>query len=422
MRVFPRFVAQVVCVTWLIGSSAARAEDAAITLARALERAAAHHPALVVGEAALRAQAGRGAEAALRPQSSAELMVEDAAGTGDRRGFSSSQATLSLSHLFELGDKREGRIAVARAEESLLRTEQDVRRLDVGAEVARRFVQTLLAQAQSDVATDALAGAHRTLAAVDKRVRNALAPAAEAVRAEVGLEQAKLDLEHAEHELKGARQFLAAVMGEREVGFGRSAGSLLELGETLPFEALEKRIESSPDFTRFADQARVRDAQIRLAEMRRRPDVRTQIGVRQYGDGDDVALMAGVSVPIGSRRRAASGIEIARAERAQVDAEKEAAFLTVRAQLFDQYQELEHARLETRVLQDTVIPRLADALRKSEYAYQRGRYSYLEWSQVQGDLFAARRRLNEVTARFHTLRIEIERMSGERVALDGESR
>jgi cobalt-zinc-cadmium efflux system outer membrane protein len=414
------FAAQMLCVAGLAASVSAQTAAPTLTLPRALERAVAHHPVFAASQAALRAQAGRAAAAGLTPQSSVDFLIEDAGGTGERDGYSSAQTTLSLSHQVELGGKREARIALAGAEGSLLRTEQDVVRLDVAAEVARRFVQTLLAQAQIEIAGDALDGARRTQAAVTKRVGNALAPAAEAARADVALERAKLELEHAHHELAAARRHLAAAMGEREVNFGPSVGALLEFGNTLPFDELVTRIESSPDFVRFTDAARVRDAEIRLAELRARPDVRTQFGVRQYGD-DDVALMAGVSVPIGSRRRAWSGIAIARAERERVDAEQDVALLTARAQLFDQYQELGHARREFHVLHETIVPRLADALQKSQYAYERGRYSYLEWSQVQGELVAARRQLYEAAARFHTLLIEIERMSGERVALPGVS-
>jgi cobalt-zinc-cadmium efflux system outer membrane protein len=418
---FSSFAVRTLCIAGLASGATAHAEEAPLTLPQALQRAAVHHPALAAGQAELRAQAGRAAEASFAPPSSVELQIEDAGGTGDRSGLSSAQTTLSLSHLLELGGKRDARIAVAGAEGSRLRTEQDVRRLDIAAEVARRFIQTLLAQAQIDVATDALQAAERTQAAVDKRVENALAPAAEAARAEVALQQVKLDLEHAQHELAAARRHLAAAMGERSVTFGPSAGALLELGDVLPFDELVTRMESSPDFTRFIDAARVRDAEIGLAELRARPDVRTQFGVRQYGDGNDVAVMAGVSVPLGTRRRASSGVAIARAEREKVDAEQKAALLAARAQLFDQYQELGHARRETRVLGETIVPRLADALTKTQYAYERGRYSYLEWSQVQNELVAARQRQYEAAARFHMLLIEIERMSGEGLTRSGES-
>jgi cobalt-zinc-cadmium efflux system outer membrane protein len=250
-------------------------------------------------------------------------------------------------------------------------------------------------------------------------VRAALAPAAETARAEVRLAQAKLDIEHAEHELESSRRFLAAAMGERDVRFGDTVGDLFTLDTVGPLDDLLQRIEATPDFLRFADEARVRDAEIRLAELKRLPDVRTQIGLRRYEDGDDIGIVAGFSLPLQSGRRAQSGIDIARADRGRSDAEREAALLKVRAHLLAQYRELEHSRLEARTLREMIVPQLENALNRTEYAYQRGRYSYVEWTDAQRELLDARRRAGEVAAAFHTLRIEIERLSGQTLDATG---
>lgn len=401
------------------GTLLAQSADPPLTFSGALDRALTQQPALAQFAFELRAQESRIAEAALRPPTTAEILVEDAAGSGERDGLSSAQTTLSLSQLLELGGKRASRVAAVEAERARLKTTQAARQLDLVAEVARRFIDTLHAQAQIENAEEGVRDAERTQAAVIRRVREARSPAVEAARAEVRRAQARLDLEHAQHGWMSSRQFLAAAMGEREVRFGRAAGNLLELTANVPFEELASRLEATPDFLRFADETRVRDAQLRLAELRRRPDVTAQFGVRRFEAEDEFALIAGISVPLNSARRARSAIDVARADRERLDSERETAFLKVRAQLFAQYQELEHARLEARVLQDNILPQLVDALEKSEFAYQRGRYSYLEWTDAQRELLSARRRLSEVAAEFHTLRVEIERLTGESLGTIG---
>jgi cobalt-zinc-cadmium efflux system outer membrane protein len=247
---------------------------------------------------------------------------------------------------------------------------------------------------------------------VARRVQAALAPAAETARAEVRIAQARLATEHAEHELESARRFLAAAMGERDVRFGETVGDLYGMSSVTALDELLKRIETSPDFALFADEARVRDAEIRLAGIKRTPDVRGQFGVRRYEQGNDVALIAGFSIPLQSAQRASFGIDAARAERSRTDAEREATLLKARAQLIAQYRDLEHAQLEASILRDNIIPKLQNALEKTEYAYQRGRYSYLELTDAQHELLGARQQLAEVAARFHILRIEIERLAG----------
>jgi outer membrane protein, heavy metal efflux system len=225
--------------------------------------------------------------------------------------------------------------------------------------------------------------------------------------------QAMLDVEHAEHDLESSRRYLAAAMGERDARFGETVGDLYAMSSVSSLDELMKRIETSPDFLLFADEARVRDAELRLAELKRRPDVRGELGVRRYEQGNDVALVAGFSIPLQSARRSSYGIDAARAERSRTDAQREAEFLKVQAQLLAQYRELGHSQLEANVLRETIIPQLQNALEKTEYAYQRGRYTYLEWTDAQRELIDARRRLSDVAAKYHVLRIEIERLTGQ---------
>jgi cobalt-zinc-cadmium efflux system outer membrane protein len=411
-----------ICVATYASPVLAQSPGGPLRLPGAIERALAQHPELKSFVFSVRAQEARVAGAALRPPTQAEVLIEDAAGTGERRGFTSAQTTLSLSHVIELGDKREARIAAAEAFRTELQTSHAARQLDVTAEVARRFIDTLREQEIMTIAAEAVRVAERTQAAVAQRVQAGRSPAAESARAEVRVARVKLELEDTEHELDASRRYLAAAMGEREVRFGRTEGALSEFAPVLPLEDLLKRIESSPDFVRFADEARIRDAELRLAEVRRIPDIRAQLGVRRYENGDDAALVAGFSVPLFMGRRAQSDIDVARADRARTDTERETLFLKIQAQLYAQYRELEHAQFEARLLREELIPRIETALEKTEYAYRRGRYSYLEWTDAQRELLEARARLIDVSANFHTLRVEIERLTGQSLDATGALR
>jgi outer membrane protein, heavy metal efflux system len=406
------------CALW-VGVASAQSGAEPLTLSAAMKRALDQNPELQGFAFELRAQEARIGEAGLRPVTSAEALLEDAGGTGDRRGLDAAQTTLSLSHIFELGGKREGRVAVAEAARSRMQTELAARQLDVVAEVARRFIETLHEREGLRIAEEGTRLAERTREAASRRAQAALAPAAEIARAEVRVSQAMLELEHAEHELESSRVFLAAAMGERTVRFGDAVGDLFATNAITPLDELLERVEQSPELVRFADEARLRDAELRLAELKRRPDIRGQLGVRRYEQGDDVALMAGVSVPLQSARRATYGIDIARADRARTDAEREAALLRVQAQLRAQYREIEHLQLESRTLRETIVPQLQNALERTELAFQRGRYSYLELTDAQRELLNARGRLSDVAANIHILRVEIERLTGQSIETIG---
>lgn len=405
---------------FMVAAAAHAAAEAPLSLRAAIERALAAHPELSGFAFELRTQDARIQQAGLRPAPELDLSLEDAGGSGERRALDSAQTTLGLSQLIELGGKREARAALAQSTLTRLRTDQAARQLDVVAEVARRFVAVLAQQARVAAARESVRLAERTGAAVEQRVQSAAAPLAERSRSVVATAEARLELEDAEHDLVTARHTLAAAIGIAGPDFGRVEGDLLTLPASRSFESLMAQLKQSPDFVRFADEARLRDAELRLAERQRRADLRAHAGLRHYAAGDDVALVAGVALPLFAARRGGPQVDIARSERERVESERESAFLKAQARLFALYQEQEYARRVVGVLQKSVLPQLEQALAQTEYAYRRGRYSYLEWSDAQRRLLAARARLIDTAADFHSYRIDIERLTGESLAQVGE--
>lgn len=417
-----RFTHAAVAVCLASASLANAAETPLLTLPQAVERARALHPQLAGFVLEMRAQDARVAQAQLRPAPQAEVQLEDFAGTGERRGLDGAETTLSLSQLFEWGGKRSARSEVADAQRARLRTDQAARQLDVVAEVGRRFVQLLAQQERVRAAREALVLAGKVQAAIEERVRAAASPEAERSRAVVATAEADLELEDALHDLETARFELAAAMGLARPDFPGVAGDLFATA-TRPadFDALMARVEASPDFLRFTDEARLRDAELRLAQRQRSGDPRASLGLRRFEQGDDTALVAGVSLPLFASHRAQPGIAIAQAERDQLASTRQGALLKARAHLFAQHQEMEHARHVATTLGDRILPQLAKAMEQTEYAYRRGRYSYLEWSDARRRLLEARNRRIDAASRFHIHRIEIERLTGESLVVAGES-
>lgn len=416
MRFTTAHAAQAACLALLLLSGAAlasAADDAPLTLPQALARAREINPQLASFVFEQREAQVQARLAALRPVPEAELRVEDAGGRGARSGFDSAQTTLSLSQVFELGGKRAGRAGVAAAQDARLRTAQAARQLDVAADVARRFVRTLALQERVAAGRDAVALARSVQAAVEERVRAAASPEAERSRAVVATAEAELALEDALHSLETARRELAAAIGEGEPGFASVAGELYATPESRTFESLVQQIEASPDFLAFADEARLRDAELRLARSQGGPDLRGTLGMRRYEQDGDTAFLAGVSLPLFAGSRAAPAVAGAEAARERVALDRKAAVLEAQAQLFAHYQEMEHERHVATTLRERVLPQLATALEQTAYAYRRGRYSYLEWSDAQRRLLEARGRSIEAAAEYHIHKIEIERLTGE---------
>ena len=146
--------------------------------------------------------------------------------------------------------------------------------------------------------------ARRTISEVRRRVEAAKSPAVEQNRAQIALIRAEVEQEHAAHELLSSRRKLAAMWGEREPSFGSVDADLFRLPEIREFVASAQTIGGNPDQLRFISEARLRDAELRLAESRARAHLTLSVGIRRLQDTDDTAFVAGVSVPLFAARQA----------------------------------------------------------------------------------------------------------------------
>jgi outer membrane protein, heavy metal efflux system len=389
------------------------AEPAPLTLAHAVEQTLARNPDLQGFAFRMRAQEARTETAALKPPLEFRPDIENVLGTGRTSGIDAMEATFALSQVIELGQKRERRVAVVDAGRGLIEVEHTAAQLDVLAEVSRRFIHVASDQEQRQLTQRATALAEETVTAAESRVAAARAPEVEVRRARITLARARVDEEHAEHELLSSRRKLAAMWGASDAAFGRVEANLFQLPEVEPFSDLLARLGTTPEFGRFASEARLRDAEIRLAESKRRADVTYLVGVRRLQETRDQAFVASMSIPLFSRQRARGAIAEAEALRAQTDVEREAHRIRAEAQLFEIYQELNHAITEGQMLRAEVLPEMEAALEATRFAFERGRYSYLEWVDAQRELVVVQRALIEASANAHLYRTEIERLTGE---------
>jgi cobalt-zinc-cadmium efflux system outer membrane protein len=400
----------------------AHAQSEPLTLKDALAKAMAENPALRSSEYLLQALQARETRAAQRPPISMGAELEDFAGSGDLSGTDALQTTLRLSSVIELGGKRLARIAVAEGETEVAGLEQEARSLDLLAQVATRFAEVAARQAQLVITHESTRLAEVTAERVTERIRIGAAPQYELGRAEIRLARARIDEEHAEHELASAKVSLAATWGATTPQFERVSADLFRLPETATFAQLLEDIDSTPAIRLLLSKERLAEAQVNLARSARGLEIGWSGGVRHIESLDDTALVASVSVPFGARRRAEPGLHEAQALRAKVPLDLQATRVEANAALFELYQELTHARLEAQVLRREVQPQSERVLQSTEEAFRQGRTTFLEYANAQQQLLEVRRDAVAAAARYHTLLIEIERLTGAAFSADGASR
>ena len=403
-------------VVALVAALPARAGDR-LTLDDAFARVAAFHPDLRLP--ALREQV-LGAEldaASQGPALRAGVELENVLGSGDYAGVDAAELTLSLASVLERGGKREARRAIAQGRIDALAPEREATRLDLLAETARRYLEVTGARRQCDLAEADIGQRRRTVAAAQRRLDAGASPESVLLTAQAALARAELEHRRAQQMEEAARQHLAALWGEREPRFDLAADDPLVLPAVADFDTLATMLERTPELLRFADQRRIGEARLQLARSQARSDLDWQFGARAFNEGDDVALVAGVSMPLGSARRAQPEIRAAQAELTMLEVERESRGLSLYSTLVDAHGRYRVAQLEVLRLRDDVLPKLARAEAAAERAYRAGAISYLEWAQLQSERTATARQQLDTALAAHRALIEMQRLTGEALVL-----
>ncbi|WP_439641937.1 TolC family protein [Nevskia sp.] len=415
-----RWAARHIAVLLLAAALPAVAADAgppaAMTLRQALHAALTGNPELRNFAWDFKAQDALAAQAARRPNPQLNAQAEDFAGTGASRGFTGSEFSLSISQALELGDKRRRRVELASEQRRLIEADRAIRQLDVVAEVARCFIRVAADQERSALAERAVALATATRDEVQKRVDAARSPLAEASRAGIQLARARLDQQQVARQLAGDRQRLAALWGDAAPAFGEVAAALYRLPAVDDYARLREKLARNPDLSRFVSAARLREAELRLAIAQGVPNLTVEAGLRRNQDSDSQGLLFALQLPLTVNDRNRGNIDAARTERERLDADQAALALRLSTELFALHQQLAQARAEVEGLEREILPRAHEALDQARYAWQRGRYGYLEWVDVQRELLVVERQHIDAAEQYHLQLAEIERLTGEALA------
>lgn len=397
----------------VIGSVSLSHSAEPLTLAAAVDRTLRSNPDLAALPARQREQNARIELAGLRPPLAFDAQIENMLGSGGYRDLDGAETSLSLSQVIELGDQRRKRLAAARGTMDALELAQTVAQLDAVAETTRRYIELASEEQQRILAMEWLAASQRKTNDVERRVKAARDPEVELVRARIDLSRAELGARVAADRVQIAQRKLAAMWGAMEPDFERIEANLFDLPNIESLQQRTEKIASSADFLLFATEIRQREAEVELAKAEARASITVSAGIRRLEATGDQAFIAGFSMPLSSARYARPRIAEAQARRDGLELERTAALIKARASLFEVAARLKHAVEEAQTLRDDLIPRMETAVKATEYAWQRGRYGYIELSEAQREQLALRLALITAATNAHLYRIEIERLTGD---------
>lgn len=364
-----------------------------------------------------KALAGERVTAALKPALHASAQVENIIGSGEFSGTKSSEITLSLSSIIELGGKTDARVGVVTARQQQLASSQRVLTLDVLTQVTQDFIALAADQAELKLLEQRQAAVNESLTSLSKQYAAGLTAEADVLRAKATLVKANIDVQKKRQEFEANRIKLSAFWAQPnattiEQPFTDVEADLLLLPAIKPAEELIQQIELNPDLALLSDTIELRATELRQAHSEGSSNLTWNAGVRRLEASNDSALVMGISLPIGSASRASGAITTASANQAGAELDRDANRLKLQSYVRQLHSAYTQAIAETQSLKTDVIPLLTKAFNATQAGFNKGRYGYLELNLAQRELLDTQIALINAAASAHIIASKIERITG----------
>ncbi|HEX7972274.1 MAG TPA: TolC family protein [Thiobacillus sp.] len=352
----------------------------ALTFDEALRLAPTQAPQLKVREEAVAAARANSVPAGELPDPKLALGVDNLPVNGPDR-YSVSRDFMTMRRIgvmqeFPNGAKREARVAVAQGQVAIAEAQTRITRLIVVRETAAAWIARASVE-QALARIDDLRAENRLLdSAVKAMIAGGKGAATDAIlpRQEAAMIEGRADELHARRDqaIAALRRWIGAAAEEPLQGPAPDW--------PISRDTLAHSLHRHPELTEFDSQARKLDAEIGEAQAEKTPDWALELAYQQRGPqfGDMVSLQASIDLPLFPGSRQDPKIAAKRAERAGLDAEREATLREHAAMLDSDL--AEHQRLANAVKRqrEVLLPLATEKIELATAAWRGGKGSLAE--------------------------------------------
>ena len=399
---FPKLRTALLAAALAFPATAAFAEP--ITLDEAIAKAIEAAPSIRANEAAVAAaQAGR-VQAGVRPNPTVTVEGENLVGSGPYNVFGQAEITGTYSQTIERGGKRDARVAYAERDIGVAEASSRVARLELVSAVQRAFLDVVIAGYVVEIAETRLGVEVEMQREALRRVRGYKDPLFVETSASARVTQARLNLTEAQARQQGASAALAAYWNGRPEDVDT-------VGEVLSGIPAARELAIADAELAQSEVARASAAVI-LEQTRARPDYSVNGGARFLRGTNDVALVAGITIPLGRFDRNQGNIAKAQAEKLRIELTAEAERLDRLRRLASLGAEADAARTRADAIVREVYPQTTKALRQVRDGYARGGFTFRDMQGAADAIVEAQAEWLDAVIRYRALQTEIDRLTG----------
>ena len=399
---FPKLRTALLAAALAFPVTAAFAEP--ITLDEAIAKAVEAAPSIRANEAAVAAaQAGR-VQAGVRPNPTVTVEGENLVGSGPYNVFGQTEITGTYSQTIERGGKRDARVAYAERDIGVAEASSRVARLELVSAVQRTFLDVVIAGYVVEIAETRLGVEIEMQREALRRVRGYKDPLFVETSALARVTQARLNLIEAQARQQGMRAALAAF-------WNGDAEDVDTVGEVMSGIPAARELATADAELAQSEVARASAAVI-LEQTRARPDYTVSGGARFLRGTNDVALVAGITIPLGRFDRNQGNITKAQAEKLRIELTAEAQRLDKLRRLASLGAEADAARARADAIVLEVYPQTTKALRQVREGYARGGFNFRDMQGAADAIIQAQAEWLDAVIRYRDLQTEIDRLTG----------
>ena len=375
-----------------------------LTLKEAVERAVANSPDLQARGAGIDAARAGQTQAQVHPNPTLSVEAENVGGTGSYSLFKQPELTVTYSQPIERGGKREARMAYASRGVDLAQAQARATRLDLAQQVQRAFIDVQIAEQLVWIADERLGLERAIQKEAIRRVRGYKDPLFVETRADARILEAELAAKEAKAKRASARTLLASYWG------GSADALVIDEGIEKPAAADPALAEADAAlYDAAVEQAR---AQVVVEQSRGVQDYTVSGGARFLRETNDVAVVAGVSIPLGRFDRNQGNIERARADRQRLEYEAEANRLARLRRLASLRADADAARARAEGIMQTVYPKAVKTLTQVREGYNRGGFRFSDVQDAADAIIDIQGQWAEAMTRYRDAQSEIDRLTG----------
>lgn len=374
-----------------------------LTLEEAVARAVAAAPELIAGSAAVDSAQASVRQAGVRPNPTLGVEAENFAGTGNYSILERPEVTVTYSQPIERGGKREARLAYATRGVELAQAQARLARLQVGQQVQRAFIDTQIADQLVWIAEQRLTTEKALRAEALRRVRGYKDPLFVETAASARVTAAELALDEATTRALSSRNLLASYWG------GLGAG--LDVAKGIVKPQLRGELAAADAAVREAAIGRA-SAEVVVEQTRATQDYTVSGGLRYMHESNDVAAVAGVTIPLGRFDRNHGNIERAQAERRRLEAEAEVDRLARFRRLAALRSQADAAAQRADGLIQKVYPQAEKTLAQVREGYNRGGFRFSDIQAAADAILEIQQQWVEAMTTWRDAQSEIDRLTG----------